>query len=120
VLSRLRAFVLSRNNLFELYNEISEINSYLCGDKTVIITALPLDIDKLLKGRVIEWDRLEFKRSWNPEDVVHTITAFANDVNNWGGGYIAKTSLSPSRLGYKTCLCRRRTIFEHHFDFPAF
>jgi ATP-dependent DNA helicase RecG len=50
--------------------------------------ALPLDIDKLLKGRVIEWDRLEFKRSWNPEEIIHTITAFANDVNNWGGGYI--------------------------------
>jgi predicted HTH transcriptional regulator len=39
-------------------------------------------------GRVIEWDRLEFKRSWNPEEIIHTIAAFANDVNNWGGGYI--------------------------------
>jgi ATP-dependent DNA helicase RecG len=50
--------------------------------------ALPIDINKLLKGRVIEWDRLEFKKGWNPEEIIHTICAFANDVNNWGGGYI--------------------------------
>jgi ATP-dependent DNA helicase RecG len=50
--------------------------------------ALPININELLKGRVIEWDRLEFKRGWNPEEVVHTICAFANDINNWGGGYI--------------------------------
>jgi ATP-dependent DNA helicase RecG len=50
--------------------------------------SLPIDIHKLLNGRVIEWDRLEFKTGWNPEDVVHTMCAFANDMNNWGGGYI--------------------------------
>jgi ATP-dependent DNA helicase RecG len=50
--------------------------------------SLPIDINKLLKGRVIEWDRLEFKKGWNPEEIIHTICAFANDVNNWGGGYI--------------------------------
>ena len=49
---------------------------------------LPININELLKGRVIEWDRLEFKRGWNPEEVIRTICAFANDVNNWGGGYI--------------------------------
>ncbi len=49
---------------------------------------LPININELLKGRVIEWDRLEFKKNWNPEEVIHTICAFANDINNWGGGYI--------------------------------
>ncbi|MDR1895201.1 MAG: putative DNA binding domain-containing protein [Prevotellaceae bacterium] len=49
---------------------------------------LPINISKLLKGRVIEWDRLEFKKGWNPEEVIRTICAFANDINNWGGGYI--------------------------------
>ncbi|GHT43968.1 ATPase AAA [Bacteroidia bacterium] len=49
---------------------------------------LPININQLLKGRVIEWDRLEFKKGWNPEEVVRTMCAFANDVNNWGGGYI--------------------------------
>ena len=48
----------------------------------------PININELLKGRVIEWDRLEFKKGWNPEEVIHTICAFANDINNWGGGYI--------------------------------
>ncbi len=32
--------------------------------------------------------RLEFKKSWNPEDALHTICAFANDIHNLGGGYI--------------------------------
>lgn len=49
---------------------------------------LPININKLLKGRVIEWDRLEFKKGWNPEEVIRTMCAFANDINNWGGGYI--------------------------------
>lgn len=49
---------------------------------------LPINIEELLKGKVIEWDRLEFKKGWNPEEVIHTLCAFANDINNWGGGYI--------------------------------
>lgn len=36
----------------------------------------------------VEWERLDFKRGWNPEDVVHSACAFANDIHNWGGGYI--------------------------------
>ena len=50
--------------------------------------ALAINISELLNGKVIEWERLEFKQGWNPEDVIHTLCAFANDINNWGGGYI--------------------------------
>ena len=50
--------------------------------------ALPININELLSGRVVETERLEFKEGWNPEAVLHTMCAFANDVNNWGGGYI--------------------------------
>jgi ATP-dependent DNA helicase RecG len=50
--------------------------------------ALPINIDELLKGQIIEWERLEFKKGWNPEEIIHTICAFANDINNWGGGYL--------------------------------
>ncbi len=50
--------------------------------------ALPINIDELLNGHTVEWDRIEFKAGWNPEAVVHSICAFANDINNWGGGYI--------------------------------
>ena len=50
--------------------------------------ALPINIKELIRGNVVEWERLEFKAGWNPEDVLHSICAFANDFNNWGGGYI--------------------------------
>ncbi|MFD1872449.1 RNA-binding domain-containing protein [Hymenobacter bucti] len=49
--------------------------------------ALPVNLKQLLTGEVVEWERLEFKEGWNPEAAVHTICAFANDLNNWGGGY---------------------------------
>lgn len=49
--------------------------------------ALPINIEELLSGRVVETERLEFKEGWNPQAVLHTMCAFANDVNNWGGGY---------------------------------
>jgi ATP-dependent DNA helicase RecG len=50
--------------------------------------ALPVNIKELLNVNTIEGERLEFKKGWNPEDVLHTMCAFANDMNNWGGGYI--------------------------------
>ena len=50
--------------------------------------ALPVNINQLISGKTVEWDRIEFKRGWNPEEIVHTLCAFANDINNWGGGYI--------------------------------
>ena len=50
--------------------------------------ALPININQLISGKTVEWDRLEFKKGWNPEEIVYTLCAFANDINNWGGGYI--------------------------------
>ncbi|MBE0471992.1 MAG: putative DNA binding domain-containing protein [Methyloprofundus sp.] len=50
--------------------------------------ALPIDIKRLLAGEVIESERLEFKAGWNPEVVLRSICAFANDLHNFGGGYI--------------------------------
>lgn len=50
--------------------------------------ALPINIESLINGDTIEWERIEFKQNWNPEDVLHSICAFANDLHNWGGGYI--------------------------------
>lgn len=49
---------------------------------------LPINISELLKGTIVESDRLEFKAGWNPEAILRTICAFANDFNNFGGGYI--------------------------------
>ncbi len=49
---------------------------------------LPINIDDLLHGASVEWERLEFKAGWNPLDTLHTICAFANDFHNLGGGYV--------------------------------
>ena len=49
---------------------------------------LPISIESLLHGQAVEWERLEFKKGWNPQGVLHTICAFANDFHNLGGGYI--------------------------------
>jgi ATP-dependent DNA helicase RecG len=50
--------------------------------------SLPVNIRQLISGKAVEWDRLEFKQGWNPENIIHSICAFANDISNWGGGYI--------------------------------
>lgn len=42
--------------------------------------ALPINIDELLKGKTVEWERLDFKRGWNLEDFIHSACAFANDI----------------------------------------
>ncbi len=49
---------------------------------------LPININELINGLTVEWERIEFKKSWNPEAILHTLCAFANDINNLGGGYI--------------------------------
>jgi len=50
--------------------------------------ALPVNEKELIEGSFVEWERLEFKKGFHPEKVLQTICAFANDINNWGGGYI--------------------------------
>lgn len=50
--------------------------------------AIPTNIQTLLEGQKVEWERIEFKEGWNPSTTLKTICAFANDLNNWGGGYI--------------------------------
>ena len=49
---------------------------------------LPINIESLLSTHVIESERIEFKKGWNPLVILHSICAFANDFNNIGGGYI--------------------------------
>jgi len=49
---------------------------------------LPISLDDVLRGKSVEWERLEYKAGWNPEAVLHTVCAFANDFHNLGGGYI--------------------------------
>ena len=49
---------------------------------------IPLKIETLLDGRVVEHDRVEYNTGWNPNDIIHSICAFANDYDNTNGGYI--------------------------------
>ncbi|HEV7507180.1 MAG TPA: ATP-binding protein [Thermoanaerobaculia bacterium] len=49
---------------------------------------LPINLDSLLHGKAVEWERLELKEGWNPLAVLHAICGFANDFHNLGGGYI--------------------------------
>ena len=55
------------------------------GDDTM---ELEMDVEDLLNKRKLESDRIEFKAGWNPDDIYHSVCAFANDYNNDGGGYI--------------------------------
>ena len=49
---------------------------------------LEMNVEDLLNKRKLESDRIEFKTGWNPDDIYHSVCAFANDYNNDGGGYI--------------------------------
>ena len=96
--------------------------------------SLPINIHDLINGQSIEWERLEFKAGWNPETILHTVTAFANDINNWGGGYIVigveenngKPVLPPKGLHHelideiqKKLLELCRMISPHYFPVVA-
>jgi ATP-dependent DNA helicase RecG len=49
---------------------------------------LHLNLEDLLNNRSIESERIEFKEGWNPNSIYRSICAFANDLDNVGGGYI--------------------------------
>ncbi len=50
--------------------------------------AIPITISQLLENNIVESARIEYKENWNPQAILHTLCAFANDIDNWGGGYI--------------------------------
>ncbi len=49
---------------------------------------LPINVDDLLHRRTVEDERIEYKAGRNPEAILHTLCAFANDFHNLGGGYV--------------------------------
>jgi ATP-dependent DNA helicase RecG len=49
---------------------------------------LPINLDDLLRQRTVESERIEYKAGWNPDAIVRTMCAFANDFENLGGGYV--------------------------------
>jgi ATP-dependent DNA helicase RecG len=82
---------------------------------------LPINIKQLLTGHVVEWDRLEFKEGWNPQETIQTICAFANDFHNWGGGYLVigiheengKPVLPPKGISAETADTIQKKLIEY-------
>ncbi len=54
--------------------------------------ALPINIPDAINRRVVENARVEHRRSWSPETLLHSICAFAYDIDNWSGGYVNKAA----------------------------
>src|SRR5437660_1113562 len=55
---------------------------------SILTSRLPIRIEDLLHARVVEVERIEFKAGWNPDPIIRTLCAFANDFENLGGGYL--------------------------------
>ena len=49
---------------------------------------VPVTIEELISPQILESTRIEYKRDFNPSPIIRTICAFANDIDNVGGGYI--------------------------------
>ena len=49
---------------------------------------LPINLEDLLRQRTVESERIEYKGGWNPDAIMRTLCAFANDFANLGGGYV--------------------------------
>ena len=52
------------------------------------MSKLPIALEDLLRQRSVEGERIEYKAGWNPDAIVRTLCAFANDFENLGGGYV--------------------------------
>ncbi len=52
-----------------------------------VLVKLPINLINLLQQRTIESERVEYKAGWNPESVIHTLSAFANDFHDLDDSY---------------------------------
>jgi len=43
---------------------------------------LPINLLDLLRQRTVEGERIEYKAGWNPDTILRTLCAFANDFEN--------------------------------------
>lgn len=53
-----------------------------------MLDKLPINIEDLLHQRSVEGERIEYKAGWNPDAIMRSVCAFANDFANLGGGYV--------------------------------
>ena len=62
---------------------------------------LPINLNDLLHQRKVEGERIEYKTGWNPDPIMRTLCAFANDFENLGWGI---TALMQDLLTGKVCV----------------
>jgi len=43
---------------------------------------LPVNLHDLLHQRTVEGERIEYKAGWNPDAIIRTLCAFANDFES--------------------------------------
>lgn len=88
------------------------------------MSLLPMNLDDLIHAKTVESAQIEFKRSWSEQtllQVIQSISAFANDFHNLGGGYIfigidekeGKPVLPPHGLDNDDLDTIQRTIRGH-------
>ena len=51
-------------------------------------TKLPINLENLRRQWQVGGERIEYKAGWNPDAILRTLRAFANDFENLGGGYV--------------------------------
>ena len=77
--------------------------------------SVPTNIRTLLSGNVVEWARIEFKETWDADASLKTICAFANDIDNWGGGYIVigvRRKMGDRSIHCWVCQRRKLTVIS--------
>lgn len=91
--------------------------------------SIPINIEILLSGTVVEGTRLELKEGWNPTAVMRTVCAFANDFekgiirirryrNRRIGGFLKELELTEGRgTGIPTII---RTLKDNGSPAPLF
>jgi ATP-dependent DNA helicase RecG len=80
-----------KTNFSGRFQPLNQNFYYFCSKEPIslrIDMPLPINIEDLLSKNRVESHRIEFKAGWNPDKIYHSICAFANDIDNIGGGYI--------------------------------
>jgi ATP-dependent DNA helicase RecG len=79
---------------------------------------LPISIESLLHGQAVEWERLEFKKGWNPHTVLNIIGAFGSpdpvfqtdDDRNY---FLVRFPVHPKSVRQRETIGFRKEFIEH-------
>lgn len=71
---------------------------------------IPLKIETLLEGRVVEHDRVEYKTGWNPNDIIHSICALRTIMIIQWWIYSNRGKRGKWNAGISACRCAKGRI----------